>query len=281
MKAIETRYKNRRFRSRLEARYAVLLDALGVPWVYEKEGYELDGLQYLPDFWLPEQDSWLEIKGQEPTGEELEKAARLSFYSNKTVYVRYGDISPESNKCYIFPAIQIEAVHGFNWEERTPIKLPYQLTNALNLLNLQGTTFTYAKVGRQPFLSITSELTCPIQDLASKMLELTSEASIEWLTVVSRSSNIFHQISSDMDLPCFLIEILRSEHTLFVGGRYSRWGACKRCKAVGVHFQSIKHRNIQGEKCNPFDRELQDDERIDAAYAAAMQARFEFGETPN
>jgi len=39
--AIETRYKGYRFRSRLEARWAVFFDALGVIWEYEKEGFEV------------------------------------------------------------------------------------------------------------------------------------------------------------------------------------------------------------------------------------------------
>ena len=53
MKAIETRYKGYRFRSRLEARWAVFFDALELDWEYEPEGFELDvGTRYLPDFWL-------------------------------------------------------------------------------------------------------------------------------------------------------------------------------------------------------------------------------------
>lgn len=41
IKAIETSYKGYRFRSRLEARWAVFFDALGIEWEYEKEGYDL------------------------------------------------------------------------------------------------------------------------------------------------------------------------------------------------------------------------------------------------
>lgn len=41
LKAIQTEYKGYRFRSRLEARWAVLLDELGVKWEYEPEGYDL------------------------------------------------------------------------------------------------------------------------------------------------------------------------------------------------------------------------------------------------
>jgi hypothetical protein len=59
---IETRYRGCRFRSRLEARFAVFLDALRVPWEYEPQGFRLEDVCYLPDFWLPEQRQWLEIK---------------------------------------------------------------------------------------------------------------------------------------------------------------------------------------------------------------------------
>jgi hypothetical protein len=63
IKAIETRYNGYRFRSRLEARWAVFFDALGVKYEYEPEGFKLpNGIQYLPDFWLPQSRSWVEIK---------------------------------------------------------------------------------------------------------------------------------------------------------------------------------------------------------------------------
>jgi hypothetical protein len=48
---IETRYRSYRFRSRLEARWRVFFQTLGVPWEYEPQGYKLsDGRWYLPDF---------------------------------------------------------------------------------------------------------------------------------------------------------------------------------------------------------------------------------------
>jgi hypothetical protein len=62
IKAIETRYKGYRFRSRLEARWAVFLDAMKVEWEYEKEGFELPSGLYLPDFWLPDHHCHLEIR---------------------------------------------------------------------------------------------------------------------------------------------------------------------------------------------------------------------------
>lgn len=63
IKAIETKYKGYRFRSRLEARWAVFFDTLGVKWEYEKEGFELGAAgRYLPDFWLPKLEMWAEVK---------------------------------------------------------------------------------------------------------------------------------------------------------------------------------------------------------------------------
>lgn len=74
MKAIETVYKGYRFRSRLEARWAVFFDTLGVDWEYEKEGFESeDGTRYLPDFYLPGINWFVEIKGKKPTSDELKK----------------------------------------------------------------------------------------------------------------------------------------------------------------------------------------------------------------
>jgi hypothetical protein len=71
LKPIETKYAGCRFRSRLEARWAVFFDHLGVKWEYEKEGYDLgEAGWYLPDFWLPEQECWVEIKPSQPFGED-------------------------------------------------------------------------------------------------------------------------------------------------------------------------------------------------------------------
>lgn len=64
IKPIETVYNGYRFRSRLEARWAVFFDALGIKYEYEPEGFQMsDGTMYLPDFYLPESKSFFEVKG--------------------------------------------------------------------------------------------------------------------------------------------------------------------------------------------------------------------------
>lgn len=63
IKAIETRYAGCHFRSRLEARWAVFFDCLGIAWEYEPQGFEFEGFRYLPDFHLPATDIYVEVKG--------------------------------------------------------------------------------------------------------------------------------------------------------------------------------------------------------------------------
>lgn len=85
MKAIETKYKGYKFRSRLEARWAVFFDAIGLEWLYEAEGFDLgDRGYYLPDFYLPETERYVEIKPALPTMREIDKMVNLATSANQT-----------------------------------------------------------------------------------------------------------------------------------------------------------------------------------------------------
>jgi len=129
IKAIETQYKGYRFRSRLEARWAVFFDACGVKWEYEPEGYDLgDGLLYLPDFLLHgvtvnhafhrnNCDIYVEVKGQ-MNDEDAEKIKR--FYEagyedesqwgvSKTAVLVVGNIPEGDNMQQILWNLQEEA----------------------------------------------------------------------------------------------------------------------------------------------------------------------------
>lgn len=98
MKAIETIYKGHRFRSRLEARYAVVFDMLGIEWQYEPQGFECGQrltkslwwadyprINYLPDFWLPREKVFVEVKGQFP------ERADLTRFLDCAAYLALGD----------------------------------------------------------------------------------------------------------------------------------------------------------------------------------------------
>lgn len=85
IKAIETFYKGYRFRSRLEARWAVFFDKAEIKWLYEPEGYQLNSGLYLPDFFLPEiaGGTWIEVK---PNAE----LSKNNNEQNKIVDLVYG-----------------------------------------------------------------------------------------------------------------------------------------------------------------------------------------------
>lgn len=101
IKPIETQYNGCRFRSRLEARYAVCFDILGLDWQYESEGYEIaTGVWYLPDFYIKDFDCFIEIKGEEPSQKELDNARLLSEL--KPVVIFHGLPSEHPGKVYLF-----------------------------------------------------------------------------------------------------------------------------------------------------------------------------------
>lgn len=80
MVAIETKYNGYRFRSRLEARWAVFFDSCDIEYEYEPEGfanYELEE-KYLPDFYLPKYGVFAEVKPSTDNSKlSLAKAVRF------------------------------------------------------------------------------------------------------------------------------------------------------------------------------------------------------------
>ena len=112
--AIETVYNGYRFRSRLEARWAVFFDELKIEYLYEPEGYVLhDDSKYLPDFFLGDirGGMWLEIK---PIGflegkiaeKKLEMLCTVTdkpgmiVAGDPTVNVEFGSFSQSNDKYY-------------------------------------------------------------------------------------------------------------------------------------------------------------------------------------
>ncbi len=105
IKAIETEYNGLKFRSRIEARWAYVFDLLGVKYEYEKETYELPAGAYLPDFWLPQMERWVEIKGVAPNEREDKLAYQLASKSEHPVIIFWGEIpwtDVDSDSGYIY-----------------------------------------------------------------------------------------------------------------------------------------------------------------------------------
>ncbi len=131
MKPIETQYADTLFRSRLEARWAVFLDALGIRWEYEPEAYAIgDGEAYLPDFRLPTFDSfdgdlYVEVKPEGAGRVEFDKALR--FCSLHGVAVWLCDGVPDfkvthliSSDPYLDPSLKSCSVEEI-WKYRIPV----------------------------------------------------------------------------------------------------------------------------------------------------------------
>lgn len=100
LKAIETSYRGFMFRSRLEARWAVFFDALETEWEYEKEGFDLGNAGwYLPDFWIPSLEAWVEVKGSECSDAEKAKICDFRQSSSKPLFVVTGSIDHHQWEC--------------------------------------------------------------------------------------------------------------------------------------------------------------------------------------
>jgi hypothetical protein len=106
---IETQYKGYRFRSRLEARWAVFFDAIFAKWEYEKEGFNLGGRRYLPDFWLPygcatppSWGFWVEIKPTPLTAEESSVFAELVRTTGNRGFAICGNPWPGEHSVSVF-----------------------------------------------------------------------------------------------------------------------------------------------------------------------------------
>jgi len=81
-------------RSRLEARWGVFLDAVGLKdqWRYEHQGFELtDGSKYLPDFTV-KGIGWLEIKSEMATPDEAWKLREVVMGTETPGFLLQGSI---------------------------------------------------------------------------------------------------------------------------------------------------------------------------------------------
>ena len=106
MKAIETEYQGYRFRSRLEARWAVFFDLMHIRYEYEPEGIMLsDGTAYLPDFFLPDFNCYFEVKRigiqNTPEGDEAVRKISDGYWNDEWAgIICFGD--PVDDDLHIF-----------------------------------------------------------------------------------------------------------------------------------------------------------------------------------
>lgn len=87
---LPTPYNGVLYRSRCEARWAIVFDRLGLAFEYEPQGFDLDGDWYLPDFYIHDFNHYVEIKGTAPTGREISLCRRLARYAQTFVLLYSG-----------------------------------------------------------------------------------------------------------------------------------------------------------------------------------------------
>jgi hypothetical protein len=110
-KAKEQVYNGIKFRSTLEARWAIFFDACKLNWVYEPECFELDAGNYTPDFYLKKYDLFVEIK------------PNLDWLNDEYNVKRYNQCPKQLLVLSVpFPSIsEVSACYGLHCEDYTEV----------------------------------------------------------------------------------------------------------------------------------------------------------------
>lgn len=111
LKAIPTHYNGYKFRSRLEARWAVFFDNAGIAYEYEPEGfYNSDGACYLPDFYLPQENMYVEVKPpREDAWKDIKKVSQFIGNGIDTLLL-LPNIPSSEHAVYYYPVLYFHPV---------------------------------------------------------------------------------------------------------------------------------------------------------------------------
>lgn len=77
-------------RSHSETRWASMMDCMGIRWIYEPRLFKTSLGMYLPDFYLPDMDAYLEVKGAAPSEQEIQKASDVQDQTGCPVIFGHG-----------------------------------------------------------------------------------------------------------------------------------------------------------------------------------------------
>ena len=100
--AIETEYLGYKFRSRAEARWAVLFHTGGIRFTYEPEGIKDGEILYLPDFYLPDFNMYVEVKPERPGFRDELKKPLQCVVDNKIQRLMILQDIPAETKCELW-----------------------------------------------------------------------------------------------------------------------------------------------------------------------------------
>lgn len=107
------RHKGYPMRSHSETRWASMMDFFGIRWLYEPRLFKTQLGMYLPDFYLPDMDAYLEVKGAPPTEEEIQKAEDVQAQTGCPVIFAHG--KP------VMKGLHLGGAQLSSWESGKPI----------------------------------------------------------------------------------------------------------------------------------------------------------------
>ena len=271
---IQTKFDGYHFRSRLEARWAVFFKTLGIPYEYEKEGYSLEGTPYLPDFWLPEQSSFVEIKGQDPTKEELDKAEKLALYTGKEVYVISGNVGFSSSE-YIYYVSNfcpptLHACKKGMIASSTGRKIQ-TIPAVLSILQRLEEVELYLRLDTRGEWSF--ERAPFIGSLTTQFIQYYTKDLQQHYDVLQSLTPLLEQYEEDLRAA---LTVGEDEYPHFESGgqiEELEWGECNACGHITMASSqySLPH------DCNGKGTYTTESPRLMEAYTAARSARFEQG----
>jgi len=133
LSAIPTTYKGWKFRSRSEARWAVLFSELGIDFEYEPQGFRIrNGNRkhyYLPDFIIGKASTlktkncnvWLEVKGRMKK-KDIPKIRALACQSEYPVVVVEGIPSNYNSQIFLSDGSNIKPVFLGVWGDKLMVR---------------------------------------------------------------------------------------------------------------------------------------------------------------
>lgn len=153
-------YENTSYDSMTEARWAAYFDLAGMPYVHEPETFELSKKEwYTPDFFLPEQDTYVEVKNGNIDWLACSKFAAFIRRIGKTGLLLNGSphgfagyfFSPESeNRSNLFKDFD----HARNYADYIMTPREYGPRKTENGLTFSG---MIEEMGRKAVCSISTE----------------------------------------------------------------------------------------------------------------------------
>ncbi|MBU0598988.1 hypothetical protein KKF61_08460 [Patescibacteria group bacterium] len=255
-KAIETLYDGYRFRSRTEARWAVFFKALGLRYEYETEGFDFgDGAFYLPDFWLPSLQLWIEIKGPEPSPGEKQKAHQLVTHTHHPALIISGQPG------------ELPSFYGYQTIKEPP---PYSILAFLPHNLCVDVAPLPSSMMRHPFLVVDEPLFDRLEELEIAIMHEVQKEP-EWFT----DEFLRTTPGGFMRFVAFECERFRQE----TGMAHPEWLYGIACPGLvwAMTGEGVLYtRKLNSKRGENDSRHW----RLVDAYNKARGARFEYGQTP-